>query len=233
MEILVVKTSGGPVTLAWHIWGEVVSGWPQVQGYEQCYDYGGYNQNIGAADLDGDAIPEVISTYDCCHIGIMYADGTPYPANAMFSGPYVNSVPMFHDIELAIQGWGHDGEDRDEFTDSPPVFGDIDDDGLPEIIVYSDHEKAGEYENRGNALWVLNPDLSRVSGFEQPIKSTEPLYTGYKDNIVQVAPAPAGSGFGGFNWRCASRDHSSILRWIHAMFLPGWHNPLGLRIRLP
>jgi len=191
MEILVVKTSGGPVTLAWHIWGEVVSGWPQVQGYEQCYDYGGYNQNIGAADLDGDAIPEVISTYDCCHIGIMYADGTPYPANAMFSGPYVNSVPMFHDIELAIQGWGHDGEDRDEFTDSPPVFGDIDDDGLPEIIVYSDHEKAGEYENRGNALWVLNPDLSRVSGFEQPIKSTEPLYTGYKDNIVQVAPAPA------------------------------------------
>lgn len=190
-EILAQKTSDGPVTVAWRLNGDVAAGWPQVQGCEACNDYGGYNQNIGAADLDGDGTPEVVSTYDSCHIGIMCADGSPLSANPMFSGPYVSSVPMFHDIDLAIQGWGPDGNDRDEFTDSPPVFGDIDGDSLPEIILYSDHERAGEYVNRGNSLWVLNPDLTRVSGFEQPICSGAPLYTGYEDNIVQVAPAPA------------------------------------------
>ncbi|HEX2958021.1 MAG TPA: VCBS repeat-containing protein, partial [Chitinispirillaceae bacterium] len=64
-------------------------------------------------------------------------------------------------------------------------------DGLPEIVLYSDHEKAGEYVNRGNCLWVLNPDMTRVKGFETPLCSGMPLYTGYQDNIVQVAPAPA------------------------------------------
>lgn len=193
VEILAVKTSEGPVTMAWDIRGEAFPGWPQVKGCKECSNFGGYNQNIGAADLDGDSTPEVISTYDICHIGIMYADGSPFPADEMFSsaGPWTSSVPMFHDIDLAMQGWGPDDNDRDEFTDSPPCFGDVDGDGLPEVILYSDHEKAGEYINRGNCLWVLNPDMTRASGFEIPLCSDGPLYTGYEDNIVQVAPAPA------------------------------------------
>lgn len=191
MEILAQKTGEGPVTMVWRITGEAFPGWPQVQGCSECNEYGGYNQNIGTADLDGDGTPEVVCAYDCCHIGIMRADGSPLAANPMFDGPYVSSVPMFHDIDLAIQGWGADGNDRDEFTDSPPVFGDLDNDGLPEIILYSDHERAGEYVNRGNSLWALNLDLTRVAGFETPVCSGEPLYTGYEDNIVQVAPAPA------------------------------------------
>ncbi|HEX3020188.1 MAG TPA: VCBS repeat-containing protein [Chitinispirillaceae bacterium] len=193
IEILAVKTSQGPVTVAWDITGKVMAGWPQVKGCEKCNNYGGYNQNIGATDLDGDSALEVISTYDICHIGIMHADGTPFGASTIFSsaGPWASSVPMFHKIELAKQGWGSDGNDRDEFTDSPPCFGDIDGDDLPEIILYSDHEKAGEYVNRGNSLWVLNPDMTRVKGFETPICSEMPLYTGYENNIVQVAPAPA------------------------------------------
>jgi hypothetical protein len=192
-EILAVKTSDGPVTVAWHITGSVVTGWPQVKNCEKCNNYGGYNQNIGSADLNGDSLYEVVSTYDICHIGIMKPDGSPYPANTLFTaaGPWASSVPMFHNLALAKQGWGNDGNDRDEFTDSPPCFGDIDGDGAQEIILYSDHEKAGEYVNRGNCLWVLNPDMTRVKGFETPICSGMPLYTGYQDNIVQVAPVPA------------------------------------------
>ncbi len=193
VEILAVKTNEGPVTVMWDVAGKVVSGWPQVDGFEDCENFGGYNQNIGAADLDGDSIPEVVSAYDMCYIGFMKPDGSPYKANTLFSaaGPWVCSVPMFHDLELAKQGWGPDLEDRDEFTDSPPCFGDIDGDGLLEVILYSDHELAGEYVNRGNCLWVLNVDLTRVAGFETPICSEMPLYTGYEDNIVQVAPASA------------------------------------------
>jgi FG-GAP-like repeat len=189
-EILAVKTSGGPVTVAWDIGGKVVSGWPQAN-CEECYDYGGYNQNIGVADLDGDGFPEVVSTYDRSRLGIMYGDGTPYPANEMFSGPWASSIPSFHDINLAIQGWGEDMMDRDEFTDSPPVFADIDGDGQLELVIYSDHERAGEYIIQGNCLWVLNPDMTRVAGFETPICSGEPLFTTYENNIVQVAPSPA------------------------------------------
>ncbi len=191
MEILAQKTGEGPVTMAWKIDGSAFPGWPQASGCEECNDYGGYNQNVGAADLNGDGLPEVVSTYDICHIGIMLPGGSPMPANAMFSGRWASSVPLFHNLTLARQGWGPDSSDRDELTDSPPVFGDIDGDGLPEIIVYTDHERAGEYVNRGNSLWVLNPDMTRAAGFELPITSGGPLYTGYENNIVQVAPSPA------------------------------------------
>jgi len=190
-EILAVKTSSGPVTMVWNINGNAMPGWPQAANCSECNDFGGYNQNIGAVDLDGDLSPEVISTYDICHIGFNYASGSPLPANPMFSGKYASSVPMFHNIDLAIQGWGGDGNDRDEFTDSPPVFADLDSDGIAEVILYSDHERAGEYINRGNCLWALNGDMTRVPGFEIPICSGGPLFTGYTNNIVQVSPSPA------------------------------------------
>jgi len=190
-EILAQKTGDGPVSVVWRLNGTTKEGWPQVQNCLSCYDYGGYNQNIGAIDFNNDGQSEVVSTYDSCTIGIMSADGSPLPANPLFKGPYVSSVPMFHDIDLARQGWGPDGNDRDEFTHSSPAFGDIDGDGLPELIVYSDHERAGEYVNRGNCLWVLNPDLTRVLGFETPVCSGAPLFIDYVDNIVQVAPSPA------------------------------------------
>ncbi|HEX2956369.1 MAG TPA: VCBS repeat-containing protein, partial [Chitinispirillaceae bacterium] len=103
IEILAVKTSDSPVTVAWDITGKVISGWPQVKSCEKCNDYGGYNQNIGADDLDGDSNLEIVATYDICHIGIMKSDGSPYPANTLFdaAGPWASSVPMFHNIALA------------------------------------------------------------------------------------------------------------------------------------
>ena len=66
MEILAVKSGTGPTTMAFALDGTVKPGWPQSMGCEKCYEYGGYNQNIGAADLDGDGKPEVVATYDAC-----------------------------------------------------------------------------------------------------------------------------------------------------------------------
>ena len=198
-EILVVKTSEGPVTCVWNLNGQVRTGWPQVDNHETKNDYGGYNQNIGAADLDGDGNIDIVSTYDICHIGVFKGNGESWLANNKFAGQYSCNVPVFHDIDLAIQGWGADNNDRDEFTDSPPVFADLDNDNLPEIILFSDHELAGEYVNRGNSLWGLNPDMTRVPGFEVPKTTGMPIYTGYENNIVQVAPSPAISYLGTTN----------------------------------
>lgn len=195
-EILVVKTNSGPVSCVWIINGQVRAGWPQVDNSETKNDYGGYNQNIGSADLDGDGFSDIVSTYDICHIGVFKANGESWTANNIFSGQYSCNVPAFHDINLAIQGWGADGNDRDEFTDSPPVFADLDGDNKPEIILFSDHELAGEYVNRGNSLWAFKPDMTRASGFETPKTTGMPIFTGYENNIVQVAPSPSISNLG-------------------------------------
>jgi hypothetical protein len=190
-EILAEKTATGPATMIWKLNGDAFPGWPQVQNCDLCSEFGGYNQNIGAADLTGDGIPEVVCTYDRSSIGIMYADGVPFGANSMFQGPYASSVPMYHNITLAKQGWAPDGSDRDSLSESPPVFGDLDNDGLPEIIVYGYHKKAGVDGVLGNSLWALNPDMTRVPGFELPLTSGTPLFTGYVNNIVEVPPVPA------------------------------------------
>ncbi|NLW33081.1 MAG: hypothetical protein GXY77_16680 [Fibrobacter sp.] len=39
---------------------------------KECNEFGGYNQNIGVADLYGDSTPEVVSTYDMCYTGIIH-----------------------------------------------------------------------------------------------------------------------------------------------------------------
>jgi hypothetical protein len=230
-EIVAVKTSSGPVTMVWNVDGSGRTGWPQVQNCAECNEYGGYNQNIGIADITGDQVPEIISTYDCSNIGFNNTDGSPLPANPIFSGQYVSSVPMFHDINLAIQGWGPNLNDRDEFTDSPPVFTDLDRDGKAEVIVYSDHERAGEYINRGNCLWVVNEDLTRLPGFEVPICSGEPIFTGYENNIVQVAPAPALADLTGdprleiivpsYDGYMRAYSPDGILLWIYQFDMPG------------
>jgi hypothetical protein len=195
-EILAVKTSEGPVSVVWNLSGKVLPGWPQASR-DELNDYGGYNQNIGCADLDGDDNLDIVCTYDICHIGVMKSSGEPWKAGGMFSGAFACNVPLFHDLDLAIRGWGADGNDRDELTDSPPVFADVDGDALPEIILFADHERAGEYVNRGNSLWALNPDMTRPIGFEKPLTTGMPLYTGYENNIVQVCPSPCVTMLGG------------------------------------
>jgi hypothetical protein len=92
---------------------------------------------------------------------------------------------------LAQQGWGEEGKDRDEFTYSSPSFGDLDGDGNPEIILYSNHEKAGDTTTYGNCLWALHADMTRAKGFETPLCSDAPIFTGYYNNVVETAPAPA------------------------------------------
>ncbi len=228
-DILVVKTMEGPVSNVWDIEGKQKTGWPQVTDPNK-NDYGGFNQNIGIADLDGNDQLDIVCSYDICHIGIFYPNGESFRAHSMFSGTYSCNVPMFHDINLAIQGWGGDLNDRDEFTDSPPAFADMDGDGLLEIVLFSDHERAGEYIIRGNSLWVLNPDMSRVDAFKTPMTTGEPLYTGYQDNIVQVAPSPCITTFGGttpcivvpsYDGTLLCVDANGTLRWLIQFDTPG------------
>jgi hypothetical protein len=197
-EILVNKTSNGPATAVYRLDGTMAPGWPEIDHAvcdpappaEACWDFGGYNQNIGAGDLDGDGVLDVVSSYDAIGFGIFHGDGKPFPTAAAFSDRVVTAVEAYHDLALAEQGWG--SGDRSEFTYSPPVIADIDGDGVMNVVLAGDHERSDDTTNRGVTVWVLNPDMTRPAGWTAPKDTGMPLeYGGVGNNIVTLAPSPA------------------------------------------
>ncbi len=195
-EILVNHTGPGPVTAVYDLNGSMHAGWPQVApscnpaGTDQCFDFGGYNQNIGAADFDGDGNMDVVSTYDAIGFGIFHGDGTPFPTDPSFTDDVITAVEAYHDLALSQQGWG-DG-DRSEFSYSPPVIADVDADGDLEIVLAGDHEHSQSTENQGVTVWVLNHDMTRPAGWDPPKDIGEPLqYGDLGHNIIPTQPSPS------------------------------------------
>lgn len=193
-EILINKQADGPCTNVFELDGTIASGWPQVGECSaprgDCIDYGGFNQNIGAGDLDGDGVLDVVSTYDAIGFGVFSGDGTPFQANPDFADSWITGVEAYHDLTLSMQGWGTG--DRSEFTYSPPVVADIDADGDHEIVLAGDHEHTQSTDNQGISLWVLHSDLTRPPGWETPKDSGPPLrYESIGANIVPTYPAPS------------------------------------------
>jgi hypothetical protein len=194
-EILINKQADGPATNVFELDGSTAPGWPQVGECTapagDCIDYGGFNQNIGAGDLDGDGVLDVISTYDAIGFGVWSGDGTNFETNAEFMDSWVTGVEAYHDIELAKQGWGTG--DRSEFTYSPPVIADVDADGEHEIVLGGDHEHSESTDNQGVSVWVLEADMTRPVGWEWPKDAGPPIAYGgdFGANIVPNYPAPA------------------------------------------
>jgi hypothetical protein len=204
-EVLVNKTSDGPTTAVYDLNGSFHPGWPQVDHgtcdpfspAEGCWDFGGYSQNIGAADFDGDGVLDVISSYDAIGFGIFKGDGSPFMTDPSFTDRVVTAVEAYNLLSNAQQGWG--SGDRSEFTYSPPVAADIDGDGAPEVVLAGDHESAESTDNQGNTLWVLNPDMTRPPGWDPPKNSGAPLNYGgdLGQNIVGTQPAPSAAELDG------------------------------------
>ncbi|HZA14646.1 MAG TPA: VCBS repeat-containing protein, partial [Myxococcaceae bacterium] len=197
LELIASKIDLGPSTAVFSRTGELLAGWPQVSAScskaapsHPCLDDGGYNQNVGAGDLDGDRVADVVTTWDRMGFGIFRGDGASFTTAPGFADRMVAGVESYHDPALAKQGWGVG--DRSEFTDSPPVIADVDLDGAPEVVLVGDREYSETYEMLGASLWVLNPDASRPRGWEWPKNAGAPLITADPGrNIVQTLPSPA------------------------------------------
>ncbi|MBI3804732.1 MAG: VCBS repeat-containing protein [Nitrospirae bacterium] len=194
-----------PVAFLFDAKGVLFPGWPQLSALggclllpalnADCFEAGTYNQNVGIADLDGDGKNDLLISYDNAYIGAYHADGGPL-GTSFSARPFFPGVPGFHDPALAAQGWGPDGADRSEFTDSPPVVADLNGDGTRALILVGDHERAGITTILGNSLFVFKKDATRFPGFERPFETRRyhsPLITDDPagTNIVDVEPAPA------------------------------------------
>jgi hypothetical protein len=137
---------------------------------------------------------DVISSYDAIAFGVFDRDGNPFPANESFADAYITSVEAYHDYALSQQGWGTG--DRSEFTYSPPVVADIDADGDMEYVLVGDHEHSESTENQGVTFWVLNHDLTRPSGWEEPKNTGAPEHgDDLGANIVATRPSPSVGDF--------------------------------------
>ncbi len=198
VEILVNKTNTGPTTAVYELDGSFHPGWPQIdhdicdppEPAEPCWDFGGYNQNIGAGDVDGDGVLDIISSYDAIGFGVFHGDGSPFPTHESFTDRVITAVEAYNDLELSQQGWGTG--DRSEFTYSPPVIADIDGDGDVEYVLAGDHEHSSDTTNQGVTVWVLNHDMTRPTGWDPPKDTGAPLaYGSLGQNIVPTGPAPA------------------------------------------
>ncbi len=197
-EIVVNKTSTGPTTAVYELDGTLRAGWPEVDHAvcdpdppaEPCWDFGGYNQNIGLADMDGDGRLDVVSSYDAIGFGIFHGDGTPFETAPAFTDRVVTAVEAYHDLALSEQGWG-DG-DRSEFTYSPPALADVDGDGTLNVVLVGDHESSQSTTNQGVTFWVLDPDMRRPAGWEAPKDTGDPVFYGdLGNNIVTTSPSPS------------------------------------------
>ncbi|TAK01225.1 MAG: VCBS repeat-containing protein [Candidatus Manganitrophaceae bacterium] len=198
MGLLAARTLVKPIAFLMNASGAVMPGWPQLSSSTgctpkvTCWEAGAYNQNVGIADFDGDGKNDMLIGYDNAYVGVFKLNGAPFPSAPVFKRRYFPGVPAFHSLQLAQQGWGPDGTDRSEFTDSPPVVADLDGDGKRELILVGDHELAGNTTNRGNALFVFHADATRQAGFGFPFETAGPLvFDDPGANIVDTNPSPA------------------------------------------
>ncbi len=122
------------------------AGWPKF------IDSGG-ESSIRFGDLDGDGVQAIITANSSGEIAVWNADGTPF---TYFNGghPFVAPVPANVTDHLGTAGIaggqvqpGHGG-----FT--TPALGDLDGDGLPEIVV-----------NNGDKVYALRGDGTLLPGF--------------------------------------------------------------------
>ncbi|MBW2278873.1 MAG: VCBS repeat-containing protein, partial [Deltaproteobacteria bacterium] len=170
-----------------------------------CYGhsgYGSYGLNVGVGDIDDDDDREILVTYDNHHIQAFNEDGTalssdpsyfsrrgdPCEDEPMSWGQFIRWLdPAVEDDHYHLnQGeWPHpDWTMWLQWTQSPPSVGDINGDGLNEVIGVPNAEQDTPYHTYHHAVMVLEGDYEatghrgarRLPGWEVLPLAEEPLY---------------------------------------------------------
>lgn len=218
--------------------GSIVQGFPAntsgVSGCDDaCYVTGGYDQTLALGDVDGDGVVDILAPQDNAYISLHDGTGRAFDAASIFDGrTKFMGIRMLHDYALAQQGWANDEDTANQahFTNSAPAIADIDGDGDGELVVLASVQNAAQSDReRGVAVWVLNEDGTRPSGWETPYHASDFL-AGLWDfegtnvvgatnqvSVADIDPDRAGLEmvFAGFDGRIHAVDSSAGWMWTY------------------
>ncbi|MBL8057784.1 MAG: VCBS repeat-containing protein [Anaerolineales bacterium] len=198
LEIIVGRASGGSTRQlnVFNANGDVRAGWPARRDGEAGYGWGMYNENVAVADLDGNGTQEIIGPTDTHYITALDRFGNQLAAHSRYgAGKVWSQVGVHVDDAVDLRGYANCGsEHRPNFANSAPAIGDLDGDGVPEIVVPGDVYNCAVGDDIYGDLyimpWILKRDRTRwaAGGFDwtvlpTPGPNTRPLSEDY--NVIE------------------------------------------------
>ena len=175
LEVIVGRASGGSdrQVNAFSANGAVRAGFPARHVGDEGFGWGMYNENVTVADLNDDGFKEIIAPTDTHYITALAWNGTGLPTSPIYdhlgnpgTTPWAR-VGVHVDHAVDLRGYANCGtEHRPNFANSAPAIGDLNGDGVREIVVPGNVYNCGTdpYTDLHFLPFVLNLDRTRWSG---------------------------------------------------------------------
>ena len=145
--------------------GNVRAGFRAPAAGSPGYGWGLYNQNVAVGDLLNDGTKELIVPTDTHYITGLDRSGNQLPVNTRYgAGKIWRQVGVHVSDAVDLRGYANCGvEHRPNFANSSPAIGDLDGDGVVEIVVIGNVYNCGTdpYTDLYYTPFVFKADRSR------------------------------------------------------------------------